>query len=141
MKKIALLVTFVPMTRLVLEVPDGMDEQDFIDNNTDLIARAAREKMLKDAGDYLYGDNMEIRHDEEMPASPDEKADQDPENPIIPRAGFGFRNNYNRNGILVYREKDGKTTVTEILTEFTAQQVTAFDADDFVTFCSESNLI
>lgn len=141
MKKIALLVEFAPMTRLILEVPDGTDEEKFLEDNADLISRTAREKMSENLGDYLYGDNMSFRPDTEVPADQNEEADQDPENPVVARAGFGFRNRYGKAGVVVYRTQNGKSVATEIDTELTARQITAADADSFVAFCCQHNLI
>ena len=79
MAKTSFLVSFYPTTRLVLDVPDNKNVEDFIDYNLDMFSRIARTKMLKDIGDYLYGDNMEVHIDEECPAEENELCDLDPE--------------------------------------------------------------
>ena len=79
MAKVAFLVSFWPMTRLVFDVPDEQDAEEFMSSNIDMFSRTARAKMLKDIGDYLYGDNMEVVVDEEYPAEDNETCDIDPE--------------------------------------------------------------
>lgn len=71
MKK-AFLVSFTPMTRVVVDVPDN-----FLEDNLELqdeyewakVVEAAREQMIENGiDDYLNGDTIEeIRLDEELP--------------------------------------------------------------------------
>ena len=76
MPKIAILISFVPMTRLVVELP----EDKTIDNleNTpevfDRIVSHARAKMHKSLEDYLNGDNVDIfTEDFDCPIEENEK--------------------------------------------------------------------
>lgn len=74
MKK-AILVTFVPTTRLVVDIPEGKTLDEWLNTHLDEVSRAAREKMLECPEDYLYGDNIEIQEDTEVPAEADESDD------------------------------------------------------------------
>lgn len=82
MKKVALLVSFVPMTRLVIEIPADKSLDEWLEDPYHLskVSRTARAKMLRCPGDYLYADNIEIQEDWEMPAEEGETLDQDPDN-------------------------------------------------------------
>lgn len=68
-RKAAVLVTFVPRTRIVVEIPEGADLGSCLDNDDFLAetARKAREKMLSYPEDYLSGENMEVEEDREIP--------------------------------------------------------------------------
>ena len=80
MPKKAILVSFHPTTRLVVDIPASYASvEEFIDDNIPMLSRMAREKMLRDIGDYHYGDNLEAEEDLEMPAEENEKVDTDPE--------------------------------------------------------------
>lgn len=80
MAKTALLVTYVPRTRVIVDVPNGMSIDQYLENDMiwSKISRIARNKMQKDLGDYLYGDNMEVEEDIEVPAKESEVLDVDP---------------------------------------------------------------
>ncbi len=63
--KIAFLVTFSPMTRVVVDVEDSSLEQgdDYLK-----VVRAARNQMLEDIMDYLNGETVDsIEEDTEIP--------------------------------------------------------------------------
>lgn len=69
--KTALLVCFSPMTRVVMDIPDGQTVEEFLNNDYNYadVCRTAREKMQKDIGDYLCADTCEsIVEDAECPA-------------------------------------------------------------------------
>lgn len=67
MPKKAFLVGFGPLTRIVVDVPEGYNPAEDGDV-TDGIIRAAREKMLSDAANYLCGDNCDcLEEDTECP--------------------------------------------------------------------------
>lgn len=71
MKK-AFLVSFSPMTRVVVDVPDDFLEDEFTlmdDMTRAKVIRSARERMIENGIDeYLNGDNIDtIELDEEMP--------------------------------------------------------------------------
>ena len=70
MGKVALLVDFNPRTRVVVDIPDGMNTNEWIENpdNFDLVAKTAREQMLENqVEDYLSGENMYWEEDMECP--------------------------------------------------------------------------
>lgn len=64
-KKVALLVDFMPRTRVVVEIPEDMSIEDYLedDNNYDMLAKRARDKMSAYLSDYLNGDNMTYKED------------------------------------------------------------------------------
>ena len=73
MMKKAYLVTFTTTTRVVVNIPEG-----FNPNNCNLIIkeheeaydsiiREARENILENSDNYLFGDNAEIEEDIECP--------------------------------------------------------------------------
>lgn len=68
-RKTALLVSFRPQTRIVVDIPEGMTAERWLQDgaNADTVARLARERMLEDAPNYLYGKNMSVEEDEECP--------------------------------------------------------------------------
>jgi len=76
--KRAFLVSFCPMTRVVVEVPvfydPGAEDMDAEEQDvTDRIIRTAREQILSEAAEYINGDNLDrIEEDDEMPYTPDE---------------------------------------------------------------------
>lgn len=72
MPKKAFLVEFAPRTRVIVDIPDDVDPCEKTDgvpmDKWHEIVRAARDKMARDIGDYLYGDNVsEIIEDTECP--------------------------------------------------------------------------
>ena len=61
MEKVALLVDFNPRTRVVVEIPENMSVEKWLENNDnfDSVVKKAREQMLEhNAEDYLCGENM-----------------------------------------------------------------------------------
>lgn len=69
-RKVAVLVTFVPRTRIVLEIPEGLNVEDYMErcpDAVDIITDAARRKMLSAPDGYLCVDNMEAEDDTEIP--------------------------------------------------------------------------
>jgi len=81
MPKKAILVTYQPTTRLVVDVPEGMTLEQYLENiyNWSAISRIARHKMQEDLDNYLFGNNMSVEEDTEVPAKEDDEPDQDPE--------------------------------------------------------------
>ena len=77
--KRAVLVSFVPTTRLVIEIPEGMSLEEWMlsPQNSRKMSRLARRRMARDIGDYLCIDNMKAREDTEMPAGEDESPTKD----------------------------------------------------------------
>ena len=69
MGKVALLVDFEPRTRVVVDIPDGMSVEDWLENqeNFDAVAQKARANMLEDINNYLMGENMYWQEDKECP--------------------------------------------------------------------------
>lgn len=69
MAKIALLVDFEPRTRVVVDIPEGVSLDEWMENqeNFDSVAKLARENMLKDINNYLMGENMYWDEDNECP--------------------------------------------------------------------------
>ena len=70
MAKVALLVDFNPRTRVVVDIPEGMEVGEWLENsdNFDSVSKKAREQMLEgNIEDYLCGDNMYWEEDEECP--------------------------------------------------------------------------
>lgn len=78
MPKLALLISFTPTTRLIVDVPEGKDVSE-IENNPEMldsIIAAAREKILRDAPNYLSGDNVTLfDEDHEVPYTDKDKVD------------------------------------------------------------------
>jgi hypothetical protein len=72
MKK-AYLVTFVTTTRVTVDVPEDFDVHncnlvvDEYEKAWDSIVKEARENILENPENYLYGDNVEIEEDKECP--------------------------------------------------------------------------
>ena len=72
MKK-AYLVTFTTTTRVVVDVPEEFNPNDCNlileedDKAYDSIIREARENILENPENYIYGDNAEIEEDVECP--------------------------------------------------------------------------
>ena len=63
--KVAFLVSFYPMTRVVIEVGDP---ENLTTEEQDLLVAKAREQIMQDADSKLNGDNIdEVRHDDECP--------------------------------------------------------------------------
>lgn len=72
MPKKAYLVGFATLTRIVIDVPEGIDPLECKDGASEdkwrEIVRAAREKMAASIGDYLNGDNCDrLEEDTECP--------------------------------------------------------------------------
>ena len=68
-KKVALLVDFMPRTRVVVEIPTDMSVEDYLENseNYDKLVERTRDKMSAYLSDYLNGDNMDWQEDTECP--------------------------------------------------------------------------
>ena len=58
MPKKAFLVSFCPQTRVIVDVPDDFDGG-FDTLAASEIIKAAREKIMSDPENYLYGDNCD----------------------------------------------------------------------------------
>jgi len=70
MAKVALLVDFEPRTRVVVDIPEGVSVEKWLedDNNFGAVAKKAREQMLEgNIENYLCGDNMYWEEDTECP--------------------------------------------------------------------------
>ena len=69
MAKVALLVDFAPRTRVVVDVPEGMSVEDYLEDNTnyDKVVAQARAQMCEEIENYLSGENMEWNEDSECP--------------------------------------------------------------------------
>ena len=73
MTKKAYLVTFTTTTRVVVDVPEDFDVNNYnlvIKEHEiawDSIVKEARENILENPECYLYGDNVEVIEDEECP--------------------------------------------------------------------------
>ena len=73
MTKKAFLVTFVTTTRVTVDVPENFDVHNCnlvveeYEKAWDSIVKEARENILENPENYLYGDNVEIVEDEECP--------------------------------------------------------------------------
>lgn len=82
MPKKAFLVSFCPMTRVIVDVPEGFDPDNvnFINpedkKNYDAIIAAARQKIDANLTDYLIGDNIDtLEEDLECPYDPKDPSD------------------------------------------------------------------
>ena len=70
MAKVALLVDFNPRTRVVVDIPENIETEKWLEdsNNFDSVVKKAREQMLEgNIEDYLCGDNMYWEEDTECP--------------------------------------------------------------------------
>ena len=73
MTKKAYLVTFTTTTRVVVDIPEDFNPNDCNliikehEEAYDSIIEKARENILEDPGNYIYGDNAEIEEDTECP--------------------------------------------------------------------------
>ena len=70
MAKVALLVDFNPRTRVVVDIPDNVEVDKWLedDNNFGAVAKKAREQILENrVEDYLCGENMYWEEDLECP--------------------------------------------------------------------------
>lgn len=78
MAKVAILASFEPITRLVIELPrEGMSEKevnDYIENHAEKISDIAYAKITPKIDEYLSCDNFAWEMDKEMFASEDESA-------------------------------------------------------------------
>lgn len=69
MAKVAVLASFQITKRMVIEVPDGMSLDEYL--NTDgftKVSEAAAEQFKSDIGNYLIPDNFDAEEDWEIPA-------------------------------------------------------------------------
>lgn len=77
MAKKALLVSFEPTTRIVVEVPkekmSSKDMIDYIDQNWDKITEVAMNRMKQNIDDYLCWENLVWEEDCECPANESEE--------------------------------------------------------------------
>lgn len=79
MKK-AFIVGFCPLTRVIIDVPEDFDGDINSPKGAEII-KAAREKIMSDPANYLFGDNCDrLEEDIECPYKEDE--DIEPENII-----------------------------------------------------------
>ena len=79
--KKAILAEFAPMTRLVVEIPEGVPLDQWLQKEENLrkVSRMARAKIAADIGDYLCIDNLDVKEDIDFPAWDDEKPSNDPD--------------------------------------------------------------
>lgn len=73
MAKVAVLASFQITKRMVIEVPDGMSLDEYL--NTDgftKVSEAAAEQFKSDIGNYLIPDNFDAEEDWEIPAEENE---------------------------------------------------------------------
>lgn len=73
MAKVAVLASFQITKRMVIEVPDGMSLDEYL--NTDgftKVSEAAAEQFKSDIGNYLIRDNFDAEEDWEIPAEENE---------------------------------------------------------------------
>ena len=70
MAKIALLVEFCPRTRILVDVPQGVSIDRWLENNDnyDKVVEQARDNMCQQIEGYLNGENMAWEEDIECPA-------------------------------------------------------------------------
>ena len=73
MKKVAILGDFLAMTRLVIEVPEGMDVDQYICDNFDEVSKLAKKKIMKKLDEAFSSDNFDYHIDTECPAKKDEE--------------------------------------------------------------------
>lgn len=78
--KKAVIAEFTPMTRLVIEIPEGESLDQWLGKKENLrkVSRMARAKMAAAIGDYLCIDNLDVKEDIDFPAGDDEKPSNDP---------------------------------------------------------------
>lgn len=71
MAKKALLVTFEPTTRIIIDIPDKemstVELMEYINENWETVVEAARDNMMKQIDEYLCWDNLTWREDIECP--------------------------------------------------------------------------
>ena len=71
MMKKAYLVTFTTTTRVEVDIPEGFNPSNLVikehEEAYDSIIREARENILENPENYIYGDNAEIEEDIECP--------------------------------------------------------------------------
>ena len=79
--KKAVIAEFTPMTRLVIEIPEGESLEQWLKKEENLrkVSRMARAKMAAAIGDYLCIDNLDVKEDIDFPAGDDEKTSNDPD--------------------------------------------------------------
>lgn len=139
MKK-AFLITFSATTRIVASVPEGMDDETFVDRNQDALARTAREKMAQDLGDYLFRENMTVEADSDCPAGADEPIDRDPEKAISWRGGFGFMADPVLEDTLCVFAKDG-SSIGSFPRKDDGRDVNDLTVEEFIELCQALSLI
>lgn len=68
-KKIAILATFSVRTRVVVDMPDDVEKEDFLDSQhcADAVSRKGRENILSEPENYLMSENLELEEDIECP--------------------------------------------------------------------------
>lgn len=70
MAKVALLVDFEPRTRVIVDIPENVPTDKWLEDNDnfDSVVKKSREQMLEgNIEDYLCGDNMYWEEDIECP--------------------------------------------------------------------------
>jgi len=70
MEKRAVLVTFEPRTRVVVDIPKGMSITEWLNDDNEnwaILAKKARENMLANIEDYLSAENLIWKEDKECP--------------------------------------------------------------------------
>lgn len=69
MAKTALLVEFIPRTRVIVDIPEGMSINEYLekDENVNLVVRKARANMAIDLPNYLGEENSFVEEDLECP--------------------------------------------------------------------------
>lgn len=72
MTKKAFLVGFCPQTRVVVDVPDDFDPEHMDSQEMENIIKTAREQIMADPANYLYGENCDrLEEDLECPYEED----------------------------------------------------------------------
>ncbi len=79
--KKAIIVEFTPMTRLIIEIPEGESLDQWLGEKENLrkVSRMARARMAAAIGDYLCIDNLDVKEDINFPAEDNEKPSNDPD--------------------------------------------------------------
>ena len=77
--KKAVIAEFTPMTRLVIEIPEGEPLVQWLGKKENLrkVSRMARAKIAAAIGDYLCIDSLDVKEDVDCPAGDDEKPSND----------------------------------------------------------------
>ena len=68
-KKIAILATFSVRTRVIVDIPDDVEIEDFLNSQhcADAVAYKGRENILSEPENYLMSENLELEEDIECP--------------------------------------------------------------------------